>query len=269
MCSSERDCSPRRSRLMIVAVASSGLSASSCLSSSRSPVWIASVIARASGSPASSVSILDRPTIEVGGRGSGSASQRLWCKPPAAARRGATWVRGGLPPEGLASCLPSARHRERCYSQGPRPSRLVLDRLADRDVVSVWVLDAEFAKSAGRVVERVVDPRAAPLDLLVDRFDVVDADEHVPYVGDDSPVGDDPLRVAAERHQNGHVVAFSDDEIWRLSVDVAGEAEPVAVVLDGALDVGDEQDGGTSGQPCHHSSRSYGCRRSCDSARST
>src|SRR5919201_371502 len=251
ICSSERDCSPQAPRRVIVELAISGCSASRRSSSSRFPDWIAPVIAMASGSSARSVSICGGPAIahapsDGAGRRSGSASQRLWCKPPAVARRGAMWFRGGLSPVGSASCLPSARHRDRCYSGCLWPSRLVLDRLGDGDVVSVGVLDAELAKTAGGVVERVVDRRVAALDLLVDRFDVVDADERVPDVGDDPPVRDDPLGVFAERHQDGHLVAVGDDEIGWVAVDLAGEPEPVAVVRNRALDLGDEQDCGAS-----------------------
>jgi hypothetical protein len=96
-------------------------------------------------------------------------------------------------------------------------------------------------KAAGGVVERVVDLRAAALDLLVDRLDVVDAEEDVPDVGDDPPVGNDPLGIPAEGHQDDHLVALCDDEIRRLPIHLAREPEPVAVVLDRPLDVGDEQ----------------------------
>ena len=74
MCSNERDCSPQLSRLTIIAVRLGAPGQQVLELVGVSGLNRASVIARASGSPASSVSILDRPTIGPGRRRSGSAS---------------------------------------------------------------------------------------------------------------------------------------------------------------------------------------------------
>ena len=88
------------------------------------------------------------------------------------------------------------------------------ERLAERDVVAVRVLDAELAETVRRVVDRVVDPRSALLHLGVDRVGVVDPDVGVPDVRTIFQFGHDPLglpaearsRIVASSRSGGHEV---------------------------------------------------------------
>jgi hypothetical protein len=130
-----------------------------------------------------------------------------------------------------------------------------VDWLTGADVVAVGILDTELAKAAGRVVDRVVDGRATLLQLRVDRLDVVDSDVDVPDFVHDPPVGDDPLSVIAEGHQDDRVVAFGDTEVGRVAVCLAAESEAVAVVLDRALQTRDEEHRGASRKSRGHLSR--------------
>ena len=115
--------------------------------------------------------------------------------------------------------------------------------------MTVGILDAELAESVRGVVDRVVDRRSSLLHLRVDGIGIVDADVHVPRLVDDAPVRDDAFRLLAQREQDRRPVALRAREVRRLAVRLAREAEAVAVVGDGALDVRDEQDGRDARDP--------------------
>src|SRR6478735_3945490 len=105
------------------------------------------------------------------------------------------------------------------YTNTRSPVNSVLrrtQRLPEGDVVAVRILDSELAEAVRRVVDRVVDLRSALLHLGVDRVGVVDADVGVPRLVHDAPVGDDPLRVGAEREQDRRLVAGGDAEVRRM-----------------------------------------------------
>jgi hypothetical protein len=60
---------------------------------------------------------------------------------------------------------------------------------------------------------------------------------------DDLPVRDDVCRVGREGEENRGRVATCGREVGRVAVDLAPEAEAVAVIVDRAIEVRDEKDG--------------------------
>src|SRR5471032_3226258 len=172
----------------------------------------------------------------------------------ASVRDGSCGCRRILPLDGSAPRrLGGARARRRARRRDADHRLEALQRLAEGDVVAVRVLHAELAKTMRRVVDGVVDRRAALLHLRVDRVCIIDADVHVPHFRDKLPVRDNRGRVAAEREQHYCVVARRRREVRRVAVGLALETEPVAPELDGAVEIGDEQDRGTPRQPRHAS----------------
>jgi hypothetical protein len=77
------------------------------------------------------------------------------------------------------------------------------------------------------------------------------ADVRVPHLVHDPPVRDDPGRVVGEREQDDRRVPVGGGEVRRIAVDLALEAEAVAVEGDGAAQVGDEEDGRDAGERRH------------------
>src|SRR5690348_12082673 len=112
--------------------------------------------------------------------------------------------------------------------------------LAEADVVSVRVLDAELAHPPRLVAERIVDRGSALGHLGVEGVDVVRAEVDVPDVLDQLPVRDDGRR--RERIHDPLAVPPSDQEVGRVTVQLRLEADGVPEPGGGSFDVRAQED---------------------------
>src|SRR5271156_5380892 len=83
-----------------------------------------------------------------------------------------------MKPESLSRTSGAKRQSQPEFSRNDLPKA---------DIVPVDILGAEFAATVGFIAKLVIDFRAAPYELIVERIDVIDPEIHIPKTGRRGP----------------------------------------------------------------------------------